>query len=194
MTSLPAQFDPFKINYNTQKEKWKMSELIAMCIQEKKSLKVEKPNVAHLTTTGSHKKAHKNGKGFKNKEKTVSNKTNKANYSSNNYEAGPKCHFCKKQGHVQKDCPKFREWLEKKGMSFNYVTYESFLIDVPSNTWWLDTGAMVHITNSLEGFFSKKTLQKGERTIKVGNGESIQVEAVRNSSFSFGEWFHLVFI
>ncbi|KAK3036536.1 hypothetical protein RJ639_030977 [Escallonia herrerae] len=25
MTSLPAQFEPFKINYNTQKEKWKMS-------------------------------------------------------------------------------------------------------------------------------------------------------------------------
>ncbi|KAK2998807.1 hypothetical protein RJ639_022683 [Escallonia herrerae] len=31
MSSLPAQFDPFKINYNTQKEKWKMSELITEC-------------------------------------------------------------------------------------------------------------------------------------------------------------------
>nr|XP_043639191.1 uncharacterized protein LOC122610262 [Erigeron canadensis] len=31
MTSLPAQFDPFKIYYNAQKDKWKMSELIAMC-------------------------------------------------------------------------------------------------------------------------------------------------------------------
>ncbi|KAG6476147.1 hypothetical protein ZIOFF_065383 [Zingiber officinale] len=30
MTSLPSQFGPFKINYNTQKEKWKMSELISM--------------------------------------------------------------------------------------------------------------------------------------------------------------------
>ncbi|KAG6478972.1 hypothetical protein ZIOFF_062421 [Zingiber officinale] len=28
MTYLPSQFGPFKINYNTQKEKWKMSELI----------------------------------------------------------------------------------------------------------------------------------------------------------------------
>ncbi|GAV77093.1 UBN2_2 domain-containing protein [Cephalotus follicularis] len=32
MTSLPVKFGPFKINYNTQKEKWKMSELIAMCV------------------------------------------------------------------------------------------------------------------------------------------------------------------
>ncbi|GAV80863.1 UBN2_2 domain-containing protein [Cephalotus follicularis] len=32
MTSLPVQFGPFKINYKTQKEKWKMSELISMCV------------------------------------------------------------------------------------------------------------------------------------------------------------------
>ncbi|GJV60786.1 zf-CCHC domain-containing protein [Tanacetum coccineum] len=43
MTSLPAQFSPFKINYNTQKEKWKMSELIAMCVQEEERLKIEQP-------------------------------------------------------------------------------------------------------------------------------------------------------
>ena len=137
-----------------------MSKLISMCVQDEERLKVEKPNVAHLTTTGSYKKnAYKNGKGFKNKDKPNSTQTNKANYSGNNSETCPKCHFCKKQGHIQKECPKLREWLEKKGKSsINYVTYESFLIDVPSNTWWLDTGAMVHITNSLQGFLSKKTL------------------------------------
>ena len=32
MTSLPSQFDRFKINYNTQKDKWKISELIVMCV------------------------------------------------------------------------------------------------------------------------------------------------------------------
>nr|GEV52932.1 putative zinc finger, CCHC-type [Tanacetum cinerariifolium] len=42
MTSLPMQFGPFKINYNTQKEKWKISELIAMCVQEEEHLKVER--------------------------------------------------------------------------------------------------------------------------------------------------------
>ncbi|XP_010260531.1 PREDICTED: uncharacterized protein LOC104599621 [Nelumbo nucifera] len=37
MTSLPAQFGPFKINYNTQKGKWKMSELIATCSRRRKA-------------------------------------------------------------------------------------------------------------------------------------------------------------
>ncbi|GAV60176.1 UBN2_2 domain-containing protein, partial [Cephalotus follicularis] len=46
MTSLPVQFEPFKINYNTQKEKWKMSELIAMCVQEEERLKVERSDFA----------------------------------------------------------------------------------------------------------------------------------------------------
>nr|GEW33893.1 UBN2_2 domain-containing protein [Tanacetum cinerariifolium] len=45
MTSLPMKFGPFKINYNMQKEKWKMSELIAMCVQEEECLKVKKPDV-----------------------------------------------------------------------------------------------------------------------------------------------------
>ncbi|KAK3000945.1 hypothetical protein RJ639_020476 [Escallonia herrerae] len=47
MTSLPAQFGPFKINYNTQKEKWKMSELISMCVQEEERLKSEQPDSVH---------------------------------------------------------------------------------------------------------------------------------------------------
>ncbi|XP_071714297.1 uncharacterized protein [Rutidosis leptorrhynchoides] len=38
MTSLPSQFAHFKINYNTQREKWKMSELIAMCVKEEEKL------------------------------------------------------------------------------------------------------------------------------------------------------------
>ena len=34
MTYLPLDFSPFKINYNTQKEKWTMNDLIVMYIQE----------------------------------------------------------------------------------------------------------------------------------------------------------------
>ncbi|KAK2978778.1 hypothetical protein RJ640_011306 [Escallonia rubra] len=66
MTSLPAQFGPFKINYNTQKEKWKMNELISMRVQEEERLKSEQPDSAHITITGPSKgkgKCKKFGKG-----------------------------------------------------------------------------------------------------------------------------------
>ncbi|GKC04944.1 hypothetical protein Tco_0996554 [Tanacetum coccineum] len=56
VTSLSMQLGPFKINYNTQKEKWKMSEFVAMYVQEKECFKVEKPDAAHVATTNSNKR------------------------------------------------------------------------------------------------------------------------------------------
>ncbi|CAH9067950.1 unnamed protein product [Cuscuta europaea] len=112
MTSLPASYGPFKINYNTQKEKWTMSELIAMCVQEEERLKTEKPDVAHLTTTNS-KKRKGNRQGGR---KCYTSKVPKigANESS-----GPYCKFCRFKGHYQRECPKFKAWLTKKGIPFN---------------------------------------------------------------------------
>ncbi|XP_076958666.1 uncharacterized protein LOC143634478 [Bidens hawaiensis] len=48
MTSPVAAYEAFKINYNTQKEKWTMSELIAMCVQEEKRMKMDKPKLLTL--------------------------------------------------------------------------------------------------------------------------------------------------
>ncbi|KAG6531602.1 hypothetical protein ZIOFF_005417 [Zingiber officinale] len=62
MTSLPSQFGPFKINYNTQKEKWKMSKLINMCDQEEERLKAETLDSAHFTTQRQGKKRKLHGK------------------------------------------------------------------------------------------------------------------------------------
>ncbi|KAK3024423.1 hypothetical protein RJ639_043381 [Escallonia herrerae] len=182
MTSLLAQFGPFKINYNTQKEKWKMSELISMCVQEEERLKSEQPDNAHVAIIGPSKgkgKGKKFGKGNvqENKSASVTN-TDKASSSGTKGYSGPRCHFCKDKGHMRKECHKFREWLEKKGNLSICVCYESYTIDAPLNTWWVDTGATVHITNSLQGFLSVKKLNKGDRNVLVGNGEKAQVEAV----------------
>ena len=68
MTSLPSQFGPFKINYNTQNDKWKMSELIVICVQEEERLKMERHDMAHLTMASSSKKPFKKCKGKKSKQ------------------------------------------------------------------------------------------------------------------------------
>ncbi|KAD6796224.1 hypothetical protein E3N88_07120 [Mikania micrantha] len=56
MTSLPESYEAIKINYNTQKEKWMMNELISMCIHEEERQKLEKPNVAYLMVAGLKKR------------------------------------------------------------------------------------------------------------------------------------------
>ena len=38
---LPPQYNPFKIPYNTHKEKWSISELLTMCVQEEELLLME---------------------------------------------------------------------------------------------------------------------------------------------------------
>jgi hypothetical protein len=79
---------------------------------------------------------------------------------------------------MRKDYKKFKDWLAKKGNDFNFMIYESFLVDIPLNIWWVDTGASVHIMNSLQGFLSMRMLQKGERKLKVANGLEAKVETV----------------
>ncbi|GJZ79437.1 putative RNA-directed DNA polymerase [Tanacetum coccineum] len=182
MTSLPMQFGPFKINYNTQKEKWKISELIAMCVQEEERLKVEKPDVVHVATTNSNKrKGSWKSKGSSGDNSTP-NKVQKIDTSTSSFQGGPKCKFCHKKGHTQKDCPKFKEWLAKKGIFESFMINESFNINVPINSWWIDFGSMVHIANSLHGFRTIRRLERNQRTVKVGNGVDLNVEAIGSLS------------
>jgi len=42
MTSLLSQYNTFKINYNTNKAIWSISELISYCVEEEERLKTEK--------------------------------------------------------------------------------------------------------------------------------------------------------
>ena len=62
LISLPTQFSPFKISYNTQKEKWTLNELIAQCVQEKERLKQEKIESVYLATTSHDNAANKKRK------------------------------------------------------------------------------------------------------------------------------------
>ena len=50
------------------------------------------------------------------------------------------CFFCKKKGHMKKDCAKHKTWLEKKGTYFSFVCYKSNFTNVNHNTWWIDSG------------------------------------------------------
>ena len=57
-----------------------------------------------------------------------------------------RCSYCKKVGHKKVDCWKSKAKSKKKG---NILMIETNIIDVPMNTWWLDTRATIHVTNSL---------------------------------------------
>ncbi|GJW43782.1 UBN2_2 domain-containing protein [Tanacetum coccineum] len=146
--------------------------------QEEERLKVEKPDVVHVATTNSNKrKSSWKDKGSSGDNSTP-NKVQKTNASTSSFQGGPKCKFCHKKGHIQKDCPKFKEWLAKKGIFESFMINKSFNINVPINSWWIDSGSMVHIANSLHGFRTIRRLERNQRTVKVGNGVDLNVETI----------------
>ena len=87
----------------------------------------------------------------------------------------PKCLFCKKNGHIKKDCAKFQQWLKKKG---NPISYESNMDEVSHNTWWIDFGSTIHILNSLQSMTNLRKPVGNEQRIYFENKMCSHVEGV----------------
>jgi hypothetical protein len=75
MTSLPSpQYAAFKINYNTNKTVWSISDLISYCVEEEERLKMEKMKdvvhmVGNLSLNGTSKNQHESGSSKQGKRK-----------------------------------------------------------------------------------------------------------------------------
>ncbi|KAL0446541.1 UNVERIFIED_CONTAM: putative mitochondrial protein [Sesamum latifolium] len=55
LNTLPSQYAPFKISYNTHKDKWSINELMTMCVQEEGRLSMEAGESVHMATQGKNK-------------------------------------------------------------------------------------------------------------------------------------------
>jgi hypothetical protein len=88
------------------------------------------------------------------------------------------CKWCEKRGHYQKDCSEFPKHLMRKGEEIITFLDESLYLSYLESTWWIDSGATIHISNSLQGFHKRRILQKGKRRLRVANGVKAEVEAI----------------
>jgi len=165
LNTLPHQYGPFKISYNTHKDKWSINELMTMCVQEEERLVMELGESAMLATHRKGKsQAYKKGKGKIPPQADIKKDS--------------KCFFCKKKGHMKKECAKFKKWLADKGNTISFVCYESNMVNVNINTWWIDSGSTIHISNSLQGLQNLRKPVGSEQSILSGNKMGSHVEAL----------------
>jgi hypothetical protein len=68
--------------------------------------------------------------------------------------------------------------LNKQGEDHVTFVDESLFLSYSKSTWWIDSGATIHVVNSLHGFHTRRTLRRGERNIRVANGVEAEVEAI----------------
>lgn len=120
---------------------------MTMCVQEEERLVMELGESAMLAT-------HRKGK-------SQANKKGKGKVPPQaNIKKDSKCFFCKKKGHMKKECEKFQKWLADIGNAISFVCYESNMVNVNINTWWIDSGSTIHISNSLQGLQHKEASGK----------------------------------
>jgi hypothetical protein len=95
------------------------------------------------------------------------------------------------EGHYQKNDIEFLKHLNKQ--SEDHVTFvdESLFLSYSKSTWWIDSGVTIHITNSLHEFHMRRTLRRGERSIRVTNGVEAKVEAIGELSLELNNSFIL---
>ncbi|RVW97122.1 Retrovirus-related Pol polyprotein from transposon TNT 1-94 [Vitis vinifera] len=70
----------------------------------------------------------------------------------------------------------FKNWLEKKKkgkivvvVDLNANMIETNIVDVHANSWWLNTGVTIHVTNSLQEMTKKRRPSKHEEFVYMGH-------------------------
>ncbi|CAL2230513.1 unnamed protein product [Prunus armeniaca] len=155
-------YDQMKSTYNTLKEDWTMDDLITIVVLEENRTRA-RGGVVNMVTDKKHenKGAAKWGK----------------------------------EGHMKKNCNNYKKWFEKnknKGKEeLALVSFESNLVDVPSNSWWLDTSTSIHIAHNVQEFTRSREPRKHEVKVFVGNGEQVDVEAIGVVQLEFDSGFIL---
>ncbi|XP_068331583.1 uncharacterized protein [Pyrus communis] len=169
LNSLPPKYSQLKRTYITLQEKWDLNELIAIYVHEEQNIRqdknkklvnvVQRVNPASSLNDRDNPPQRNNNRGARRVNRAI----------------GKKCFICKKVGHQKTECTRYKRWKENKECKKNKgtlhrisVCFQSNLVKISYDTWWLETGATIHVTNSLQRQINNRYWQ-GESEKDDGN-------------------------
>ena len=103
----------------------------------------QKGKYPYNITSNEKKSIKKHNTGAKGNGKNVPSTSN----TPKNEGVKGKCNYYHKFGHKKTYCRKLKSVQEKNGNHWINVCFESNVIDVPLDTWWLDSGSTIHACN-----------------------------------------------
>ena len=103
------------------------------------------------------------------------------------YRRGPQCHYCKKFGHIQKNCmeriksegkdkqggAETQRGKKPKSNKIGLVTRHVLGVKEPAQNWVVDSGATCHISNTKELFEKFRPLSKPQK-VTLGDGHILE--------------------
>ena len=171
LKSLPPRFDHFKLTYSIQEHKWSLEDLTSLCAQEELRLNEVNFEIANFASTFvSKKRKH---------EKINQGDVLQKNQKRQKHDKALTYFHCEKPGHSKKDCTKYHAWRQKKGNLITLVCTEVNLASVSIDTWWLDSGATIHVSMSMQGCLHCRKPRSEETYVFTGNDTSARVEGIR---------------
>ncbi|KAF7812283.1 Retrovirus-related Pol polyprotein from transposon TNT 1-94 [Senna tora] len=188
LQSLAAEYGVLRTTYNSQEAEWSIDQMMSIVTQEEESLKKAKScthSVNNITEGSSRKGGHDKYKGKKhqNKRSFGPKKDNKKDKGKMKKSFKGNCFYCKRSGHNISECFKLKNKREKEVIPLDIaplalVCLESNNFETSLDSWWLDSGAIVHLTNSLQGLKNRRSPSEREKTILGVQGSSAEVECV----------------
>jgi hypothetical protein len=140
-------------------------------------------NVLMVNRTTDFKKSRKSMKGPKGRKPHREGKRVAGPPRAPKVKPRVKCFYCKGDGHSKRNCLKYLEdkkagkvVAREKGI-FDIHVIDIYLTSAHNNTWVFDTSSVANICNSQQDLRNRRYLERNEVTMRVDNGQRVDVMA-----------------